>query len=757
MKYLLLLFFTLSTLYAQTPFSSDSAIAYLRTLSVTIGARPMGSPNERQALEFGLSKFREFGLNEVYLMKMMTAENDMIHSSINTNSGIAVGVLYGMTDRIILIGGHIDSAGPDIPGANDDGSGAASVIELARILSKELHQSTIVFCLFGGEEAGLRGSNYFAKYFPQLGSIALMLQVDMTNGSEVLIPTIDGQEGNAPIWLVQAAYEEFGKLKYSGLQYPTHFFTSMSILPGGGLSSDNEPFLERGIPAIDFSSDFNDPIHTPQDDFEHFKPDGLKRSGDLIYALVHRFDNGVPAEKTDKYYLLQIGSHALFFPLWSLSVFVIISIILAIYVLIVIRKQRIEIDRKQRPMVPALKLFLLALLIQTCVWLSENLVGLIKGVRYPWMANPEGYFVLGFLAALVGIALSLKISPQLKLSRDPYRWFLRTVAFLLLFILLMSLINTKVAFYPAIALFFLSIAMLVHKPWLKFLFWIISPHFMFRLIFSEGFIFLGRSTALHSIYPLWMYLVLHIFYILFFALWSFPFMLGFAAIYSNSKIDSLWLKKWRTNIYLIVFASAFILWTIVLVFIPSYSDEWRQNINIDQSVDLNTSKGKIVLKSAEYLKNLEVHLADKDTIISTWDREILLKEFKLNSLPWIQVERTIATSSDSGTTFDILTRIRFKYRPEKFTLSYTAVKSKLENISGSFASNSTDHSVNMRWESFPDTSILIPIHFKVIEGDSVTETIEAKFIEMIEPVRIEKKMANITSKTTLRQTEVIKR
>jgi hypothetical protein len=234
-------------------------------------------------------------------------------------------------------------------------------------------------------------------------------------------------------------------------------------------------------------------------------------------------------------------------------------------------------------------------------------------------------------------------------------------------------------------------------------------------------------------------------------------MLGFAAIYSNSKIDSLWLKKWRTNIYLIVFASAFILWTIVLVFIPSYSDEWRQNINIDQSVDLNTSKGKIVLKSAEYLKNLEVHLSDKDTIISTWDREILLKEFKLNSLPWIQVERTIATSSDSGTTFDILTRIRFKYRPEKFTLSYTAVKSKLENISGSFASNSTDHSVNMRWESFPDTSILIPIHFKVIEGDSVTETIEAKFIEMIEPVRIEKKMANITSKTTLRQTEVIKR
>jgi hypothetical protein len=193
----------------------------------------------------------------------------------------------------------------------------------------------------------------------------------------------------------------------------------------------------------------NDPIHTPQDDFEHFKPSGLKRSGDLVYALIHRFDGQLPKEKPSDYFLFQIGKHALFFPLWLLSAFIIVSVVLAISALIIVRKRRIETELVQRPRVPALKLFLLALLIQTSVWLSENLVGLIKGTRFPWFASPDVYFILGFLAALLGIIFSLKFSPRMNLSKDPYRWFLRTVVFLLIFISLLAVINVKVALYPS--------------------------------------------------------------------------------------------------------------------------------------------------------------------------------------------------------------------------------------------------------------------------------------------------------------------
>jgi hypothetical protein len=406
--------------------------------------------------------------------------------------------------------------------------------------------------------------------------------------------------------------------------------------------------------------------------------------------------------------------------------------------------------------VPALKLFLFALLIQACVWLSENLVGLIKGVRFPWVASPDGYFILGFLAALLGIIFSLKFSPHMNLSKDPYRWFLRTVVFLLVFISLLALINVKVTLYPALALFFLALAMLVHKPLLKLFFWILSPHFMFRLIFSEEFFYLGRPSALHSSQPMWMYFGLHLFYILFFALWSFPFLLGFAAVYFDSGFDLLWLKKWRTRSGLIAGSALFLLCVLVLSSLPSYSDEWRSTITIDQSLNMNTGKGTVQLKSSEYLRHLTVHLAERDTIISTWDRNVVLKEFTYDRAPWIQTDRIVTTAADSSTTFNLLVKLHFKYRPRNFTISYSAGKNKLEDIAGEFISSSTAHSVSMRWESFPDTVMMVPIHFRVIKGDSVTETIEAKFIEMMEPVRIEKEMTNIIPQTTLRRTEIIR-
>jgi len=365
--------------------------------------------------------------------------------------------------------------------------------------------------------------------------------------------------------------------------------------------------------------------------------------------------------------------------------------------------------------------------------------------------------VLGFFAALMGILVSLKLSPRINLSRDPYRWHLRTVSILLVFILLLALINVKLALYPAVALFFLTLAMLVQKPWLKILFWILSPHFMFRLVFSEGFNFFGRMTAHYSFQPLWMYFALHIFYIIFFALWSFPFLLGFAAVYFDSGVNFLWLNKWKTRTGSIVITSAFISCAVVLLFIPSYSDEWRPAIYFNQNVDMNTGNGEMRLISSEYLRNIFVHMPEKDTAVSAWDRDIVFKKFTYNGGSWININRTVSTGGDSITIFDLSTELQFKYRPRSFSITYSAGDGRLEVIGGKYITGSSEHSVSFKWDSFPDTTLTIPVQFKVINADSVTETIEAKFIELIEPVRIEKEMTNIFPQTILRRKEVIKR
>ena len=74
-------------------------------------------------------------------------------------------------NEVVIVQGHIDSRVSDVmdftsdaPGANDDGSGTALVIEAARVLSKAKYPTTIVYALLSGEEQGLFGGQLLADY-----------------------------------------------------------------------------------------------------------------------------------------------------------------------------------------------------------------------------------------------------------------------------------------------------------------------------------------------------------------------------------------------------------------------------------------------------------------------------------------------------------------------------------------------------------------------------------------------------------------
>jgi Zn-dependent M28 family amino/carboxypeptidase len=77
-------------------------------------------------------------------------------------------------DRVIIISGHLDSrvsdpmnATSDAPGADDDGSGTAAVLEAARVLSQHKFAATLVYAVLSGEEQGLFGGKLLAKYAAQ--------------------------------------------------------------------------------------------------------------------------------------------------------------------------------------------------------------------------------------------------------------------------------------------------------------------------------------------------------------------------------------------------------------------------------------------------------------------------------------------------------------------------------------------------------------------------------------------------------------
>ncbi len=756
----LLCFTSLSAGQPGTPFSVDSAAAYLRVISVDIGARPMGSPNERRVAEFAIRKFKEFGCADAYLMPIRDYPGFMGAAATNTQSGVAVGILRGTSSRIIVLGAHMDSSDPDVPGANDDGSGCAVVVELARVLSQRKNESTIVFALFGGEEAGLQGSKYFVEHFADIDRVALMLQSDMANGSPILYPTLDFPGGSSPEWLVRASYEEIDKLGHAGLHFPTDFFTFMGAMPGGGVGSDHEPFLAKGIPAIDFTSDALDPIHTPQDNFENFKPEGLKRSGDLLYSLVERFDAGVPEQKTGNYFLYEVATFPVFIPIWLLWVISAISLLVGIAVLVAVRRRRQPEEGSARPKVPALKMFLLLLIIQTCVWLSENVVALIKGVRYPWMTDINGYYVLGFFAACIGIWIALQLSRRLRLRHDSYSYFLRAFIMLVLFTGLGAILSAKLALYPATALLLISLAMYVRHPILKLLFWLLSPQFMFRLFFTVVFDFIARALHMQPEITPVITTVLTFVYIVFFSVWSLPFLLGFAAIYFDSKVDLIWLRKIRRAPVGIAVIVLFALTVWVLSSRETYSKEWKPSVWVEQDYNADSTTGKLTVRSPEYLDGIRLHFGASDTVLRGMTTSV---EFA-NALPalaepWISVDRKITSvRNDTTLSVEVMLKLGMKHRPYKLKVGYSIPRGKLTDATSPFAIGTTDRTVSAQWSAFPDTSLAVPFSFSIPIADtlSLKEQIEAVFVEEAQPIAVETRISSpIVRRTRIVREEVV--
>jgi hypothetical protein len=185
-------------------FSKERALDHVKYLAGAIGPRPMGSPAEKAALTYAAQKLAEYGC-QVEWQPVTRSKNT------NTASFNVIGRLPGLTSREIVIGGHIDSASPEIPGADDDASGVAVTLELARIFGQAKHESSLVFVAFCGEESGLVGSRHFVKHYP-LQNVALMLQLDMSSDDSPLMLWIDTRNGQSPKWLVSASLKAFHSL-----------------------------------------------------------------------------------------------------------------------------------------------------------------------------------------------------------------------------------------------------------------------------------------------------------------------------------------------------------------------------------------------------------------------------------------------------------------------------------------------------------------------------------------------------------------
>ena len=121
------------------------------------------------ALSWAESRFKRFGLETVRPCDTVTGRR--VPEPAQVCDMVAIQRGTERPNDVVIITGHIDSrvsdvmnATSDAPGANDDGSGTAAVIEAARVLGKHKFAGTIVYAALSGEEQGLLGATILANY-----------------------------------------------------------------------------------------------------------------------------------------------------------------------------------------------------------------------------------------------------------------------------------------------------------------------------------------------------------------------------------------------------------------------------------------------------------------------------------------------------------------------------------------------------------------------------------------------------------------
>jgi hypothetical protein len=263
-------------------FSSKRMIENISYLaSDEMKGRELGSPELDKAADFIAAKFEEYGLlpgsdEGSYFQSF----EKVFHGKGNLTVKNVIGIIPGTNEKLeeaVVISAHYDHLGlgwPDVRkgnegkihnGADDNASGVAVMLELAKSLGNTLKPSrTIIFAAFSGEEAGLAGSKYFVENYKKYPSSKILANLNFDTVGRLFENKIMVLNGNtAREW----------KFIFMGTENTTGIPTE--LITQDLDASDQVSFIKKGIPAVQFFSGPNEDYHKPEDTVDKIDPEGL--------------------------------------------------------------------------------------------------------------------------------------------------------------------------------------------------------------------------------------------------------------------------------------------------------------------------------------------------------------------------------------------------------------------------------------------------------------------------------------------------
>ncbi|MFY0602658.1 MAG: M28 family peptidase [Flavobacteriaceae bacterium] len=279
----------------------EEDVSYLADDSLE--GRQTGTKGELLAAEYISKRFKELALTtkgtngylQPFSFKPKTNPHEKVKFTENEDGTITgnniIGYIDNKASHTVIIGAHYDHLGYGGDGslyrdsmkaihngADDNASGVAVMLDLARKLKSKNTNNNYLFMAFSGEEMGLLGSNYFVKN-PTIDtkSVSYMINMDMVGKLKKDSTLAVYGTGTSPIF------------KQVLNAHNSHF--KLIQKESGTGPSDHTSFYLADIPVLHFFTGQHEDYHKPSDDSEKLNYNGMKTISNYIFNIISDLDD----------------------------------------------------------------------------------------------------------------------------------------------------------------------------------------------------------------------------------------------------------------------------------------------------------------------------------------------------------------------------------------------------------------------------------------------------------------------------------
>ncbi|WP_437670819.1 M20/M25/M40 family metallo-hydrolase [Sorangium sp. So ce131] len=293
---------------APEVFSAERARVHLERIAAE--PRPTGSAGHRRARDYLLAELARLGVEaEVQSTSVLSRMWGLPYDAAHVENIVAR--LRGAdSTRAVALVAHYDSV-PGSPGAGDDGSGVAALLEALRALKSGAPLRNDVLLLFtDAEEGGVLGGKAFMDEHPLRGEVGVALNFD-ARGAGGVVAMFETGPGDA--WPVRELA--------GAAPYPVASSLFPEVARRMGHSTDLSVFKRAGIPGLNFAfSDGAAHYHAPSDTVGNLDLRSVQHAGDYALSLARRFGalDLRGAGREDAVYFNTWGAHVVAYPLaWA--------------------------------------------------------------------------------------------------------------------------------------------------------------------------------------------------------------------------------------------------------------------------------------------------------------------------------------------------------------------------------------------------------------------------------------------------------